>query len=37
MANLIGSPFVDFVKKQIETRQEALGQISNIIQQKPHG
>jgi hypothetical protein len=30
MSNLIGSPFSDFVKKQIEVRQKALGQVSNI-------
>ena len=30
MSNLIGSPFEDYVKKQIETRQKALGQTQNI-------
>tara|TARA_R100001463_G_scaffold758_2_gene3482 strand:+ start:14791 stop:18183 length:3393 start_codon:yes stop_codon:yes gene_type:complete len=30
MGNIIGDPFDDFVKRQIETRQKALGQSSNI-------
>ena len=30
MGNIIGSPFAGYVKKQIETRQTALGQFSNI-------
>ena len=30
MSNIIGSPFADFVKKQIEVRQKALGQTTNI-------
>jgi hypothetical protein len=30
MGNIIGDPFDNFVKKQIEVRQKALGQISNI-------
>jgi hypothetical protein len=30
MGNIIGSPFEDFVKKQIEIRQKSLGQRSNI-------
>ena len=30
MGNLIGDPFDTFVKRQIEARQEALGQISSI-------
>jgi len=30
MGNIIGNPFDTFVKRQIEARQNALGQISNI-------
>lgn len=30
MSNIIGSPFADFVKKQVEIRQKSLGQLSNI-------
>ena len=30
MGNIIGSPFANYVKKQIETRQKALGQFQNI-------
>ena len=30
MSNIIGDPFEPFVKNQIETRQRALGQVSNI-------
>ena len=30
MGNIIGDPFDGFVKTQIETRQKALGQVSNI-------
>lgn len=30
MSNIIGSPFADFVKKQVEVRQKALGQIKDI-------
>ena len=30
MGNIIGDPFDEFVKKQVETRQTALGQTTNI-------
>jgi hypothetical protein len=32
MGNIIGKPFVPWVKKQIETRQQALGKYSNITE-----
>ena len=30
MGNIIGDPFDEFVKKQVEIRQTALGQTTNI-------